>query len=182
MTPITLIARAIQKERSRADMSLSALASKAGLAKSTLSQLEAGQGNPSVETLWAIASALDIPFSFLFEAPQPEVTIIRADEGVQLSSEDSEMSATLLANCPPTSRRDLYRMQLHKGSVRRSGPHPQGTIEHAFIASGRVRLGPAGSSEELGPADYFRYPADVDHAYEALTDQAMLMLVIESPR
>lgn len=182
MTPIVLIARAIQKERSRAEMSLSALASKAGLAKSTLSQLEAGQGNPSVETLWAIASALNIPFSFLFETPQPEVTIIRADEGVQLSSEVSEMSATLLANCPPTSRRDLYRVQLHKGPVRQSGPHPQGTVEHAFVSSGRVRLGPTDDSEMLGPGDYFRYPADIGHVYESLTDQSVLLLVIESPR
>ncbi len=182
MTPGALIARAIQKERHRADLSLSALASKAGLAKSTLSQLEAGQGNPSVETLWSIASALDIPFSFLFETAEPELTLIRAEEGLRLSSEVSEFSATLLANCPPASRRDLYRVQLRKGSVRQSDPHPQGTLEHALVSSGRVRLGPLDATEELGSGDYFRYPADISHSYESLSDHAVLLLVMESPR
>ena len=45
-------------ERERAGMSLAELA-RAGLAKSTLSQLESGTGNPSLETLWALAMALD---------------------------------------------------------------------------------------------------------------------------
>lgn len=182
MTPGALIARAIQKERHRADLSLSALAAKAGLAKSTLSQLEAGQGNPSVETLWSIASALDIPFSFLFETPEPELTVIRAEEGVSLSSEVSEFSATLLANCPPSSRRDLYRVQLRSGTVRESDPHPQGTLEHVLVSAGRVKVGPRDTTEILGPGDYFRYPADVGHSYEALSAQAVLLLVMESPR
>ena len=50
MNPTELIASAIGRERERAGLSLSALAAKAGLAKSTLSQLEAGKGNPSIET------------------------------------------------------------------------------------------------------------------------------------
>jgi transcriptional regulator with XRE-family HTH domain len=182
MTPVAMIARAVQKERSRAGMSLSALAAQAGLAKSTLSQLEAGQGNPSVETLWAIASALNIPFSCLFETPQTELTVIRADEGLLLSSEVSAFSATLLAKCPPASQRDLYRVQLQKGSVKKSDAHPPGTIEYALVSSGRVRLGPEGATEEIGPGDYFRYPGDVSHSYEALSDCAVLLLVMESPR
>jgi len=68
MTPTAIIAAAIRRERELAQISLSALAAKAGLAKSTLSQLEGGKGNPNVETLWALATALGIPFSSLFEA------------------------------------------------------------------------------------------------------------------
>ena len=58
-------------------MSLSELARKAGIAKSTLSQLEAGSGNPSIETLWALCVALDIPFSRLIEEKRAAVTVIR---------------------------------------------------------------------------------------------------------
>ncbi len=182
MPPVKLIAEAIQRERSRAKMSLSALALQAGIAKSTLSQLEGGQGNPSLETLWAIASALDIPLSFLFETPKSEFSIIRADEGDQLSSDASTFSATLLADCPPSSRRDLYRVQLKSGSVRKSKPHPQATVEHAFICSGLVRLGPDDNMEEVGAGDYFRFPADINHSYESLSENAVFILIMESPR
>ena len=41
-------------------ISLTELARRAGLAKSTLSQLEAGTGNPSIETLWSLIAPATI--------------------------------------------------------------------------------------------------------------------------
>ena len=55
---ISLIAASIRRERDRSGLSLTELAKRAGIAKSTLSQLESGVGNPSVETLWALGVAL----------------------------------------------------------------------------------------------------------------------------
>src|SRR5690606_40680753 len=59
--PLDVIAAALRAERRRAGLSLGEVARKAGIAKSTLSQLESGAGNPSVETLWALSTALDMP-------------------------------------------------------------------------------------------------------------------------
>lgn len=182
MKPKALVANAIGRERQRAGMSLSALAVKADLAKSTLSQLEAGKGNPSIETLWAIACALDVPFSFLFEAPQPQSQLIRADEGVALSSEFPGFSAVLLDHCPPTSRRDLYRINLDRGALRNAEPHTQGTIEHVFVCHGTVRVGPLNAAEILNAADYMNYRADVAHFYEAVSETATILLVMETAR
>lgn len=181
MTPVNLIAKAIVKERSRAKMSLSALAAKAGVAKSTLSQLENGQGNPSIETLWAIASALDIPLSYLFETPKSEFVIVRADEGDHLASDASSLISTLLADCPPSRRRDIYRVTIKNGSVRKSSAHPEGTVEHAFVCSGKVKIGPDDNLKELNEGDYFRFPGDVEHSYESLTDNSIYILIMESP-
>lgn len=182
MKPNHIIADAIRRERELAQMSLSALAAKAGLAKSTLSQLETGKGNPNVETLWAIATALGIPFSALFESASTHSHLIRATEGVELTTDGASLAAVLLDKCPPDRRRDLYRVALRPGSVRRAEAHPRGTVEHAFVCSGRVRLGPAEAEAELGPGDYFRYVADVAHSYEALGDDALILLVMESLR
>ena len=165
-----------------AQISLSALAAKAGLAKSTLSQLEAGKGNPNVETLWAIATALNIPFSSLFESASSHCALIRVTEGVSLPSGRSDFAAVLLNKCPPDRRRDLYRISLKPGSVRQSEPHPRGTLEHAFLCSGQMRLGPVDGPAEMGPGDYFRYSGDVAHSYEALGEDALLLLVMDSPR
>jgi len=180
MKATELVANAIGRERKRAGLSLSALALKADLAKSTLSQLEAGKGNPSIETLWAIASALDIPFSFLFENITTSSQLIRAQEGAEMSSDSSSFSTVLLDKCPPMRRRDLYRINLLHGSVRKADPHPQGTVEHVFICDGLVRIGPAGGTEDIKSGDYFRYPADVAHSYEALSETASILLVMET--
>lgn len=181
MKATLLVSRSIVRERNRAGLSLSALAEKAGIAKSTLSQLEAGQGNPSLETLWSIATALDVPFNFLFEAPLPRTNLVRASEGEAISSNLSAHSATLLADCPPNRQRVLYRLELKGGAIRNVDPHHQGTIEHAFVCSGTVRLGPIGQEEEIGPGDYFRYPADETHHYESLTETSLLLIVMDTP-
>ena len=67
--PLDRIAASIRSERERTGLSLSELARSAGIAKSTLSQLESGAGNPSLETLWALSVALDVPFSRLVDHP-----------------------------------------------------------------------------------------------------------------
>src|SRR6185369_11849453 len=85
--PLAAIAAALRFERERAGLSLSELARRAGLAKSTLSQLEAGAGNPSVETLWALGVALNVPFSQLVEPPAPQVRVVRAGEGPRVPSD-----------------------------------------------------------------------------------------------
>ena len=52
--PLATIAAALRRERERVGISIAELARRAGVAKSTLSQLEAGTGNPSIETLWSL--------------------------------------------------------------------------------------------------------------------------------
>ncbi len=61
--PLEVIAASLRRERRRSGLSLTELARRAGIAKSTLSQLESGTGNPSLETLWAICVALDVPLT-----------------------------------------------------------------------------------------------------------------------
>lgn len=182
MSPNILIAQAICREREAAGLSLSALATRAGLAKSTLSQLEAGKGNPNVETLWAIATALGLPFSALFEAASDHRALIRADQGRALSSDDAGFAAVLLDRSPPNRRRDLYRLRLAPGSTRNAAPHPRGTLEHAFVCAGSVRLGPVEAPETLAPGDYFRFRGDLPHFYSAPEGPALLLVLMDAPR
>ncbi|MFC9675739.1 helix-turn-helix domain-containing protein [Streptomyces sp. NPDC056949] len=55
----------IRLRRQQRGMSAAEMARGAGLSKATLSQLEAGNGNPTIDTLDAIAIALRIPIADL---------------------------------------------------------------------------------------------------------------------
>ncbi|WP_405870302.1 MULTISPECIES: helix-turn-helix domain-containing protein [unclassified Streptomyces] len=177
--PLGWIAAALRRERTRAGLSLSELAKRAGIAKSTLSQLEAASGNPSMETIWALAVALGVPFSTLVEPPAPAVQVIRAGEGPTVHSEQSSYTATLLSASPPGARRDIYHVWLEPGTVRDSQPHIPGTMEHIVVRAGKVKAGPLGEQAELGPGDYMAYRGDVPHAYEALAPGTTFVLVMQ---
>jgi mannose-6-phosphate isomerase-like protein (cupin superfamily) len=46
------------------------------------------------------------------------------------------------------------------GAGKPSEPHPVGTLEHLYVISGRVRVGPADGPVELSAGDFVRYPGD----------------------
>ncbi len=177
--PLATIAAAVRRERERVGVSIAELARRAGVAKSTLSQLEAGSGNPSIETLWSLGVALGVPFSRLVEPPAPAVRVIRAGQGPRLHSDHADFTATLLAAGAPHTRRDLYVMEFEPGTPRTADPHLPGSVEHVVVAAGRVKAGPSGETVELGPGDYVTFPGDVPHVYEALEPGTWAVLALE---
>jgi transcriptional regulator with XRE-family HTH domain len=177
--PLAVIAHSLRRERARTGLSLSEVAKRAGIAKSTLSQLEAASGNPSVETLWALCVALDVPFSRLVDPPRPRVQIIRAGEGPAVRSERASYVATVLSSCPPNARRDIALITAEPGSVRESDPHMPGVVEHVVLAAGRARVGPTEEPVEIGPNDYVAYPGDAEHVFEALEPGTVAVMISE---
>ena len=177
--PLDVISTSLRRERARAGLSLTEVARRAGVAKSTLSQLEAGTGNPSVETLWALCVALDIQFAQLVEPPRPRIQVIRANEGPAVHTERGDYSATLVASCPPNARRDIYRIAVEKGPGRRSDPHMPGVVEHVVLSTGRALVGFADEPVELDPGDYIGYPGDLPHVFQALESGTTAVLVSE---
>lgn len=177
--PIEAIAASVRRERERHGISLTELARRANVAKSTLSQLEAGGGNPGIETLWALAVALDVPFSRLVEPAEEPVQVIRAGQGAVIRAEHAPFGAALLSACPPGARRDLHVMTAEPGGARDAHAHIRGTVEHVVVSAGRWRAGPAGGEVELGPGDYARFPGDRAHSYEALECGSAAVLVME---
>ena len=177
--PLDAIAFSLRRERERAGLSLSELAKRAGIAKSTLSQLESASGNPSVETLWALSVALDVPFARLIEPGRPKVQIIRKGEGPAVFSERANYVATVLSACPPNARRDLYLLAAEPGGIRESEPHMPGVVEHMVLCSGRARVGLTDDPMEISPGDYIAYPGDLPHIFEALEPDTTAVLVSE---
>lgn len=178
-SPVTAVASAVRRERERHGLSLAELARRSGLAKSTLSALESGSGNPGIETLWALAVALGVPFSRLVDFPAEEVRVIRAGEGASIPAERAAYAATMLAACPPGARRDLHLVTAEPGSPRCADAHIPGTVEHLIVVAGRWRAGPDDGAVELGPGDYVRFAGDRPHRYEAMAPAGVAVLVME---
>lgn len=179
-TQMERLAHAIRRERERQNLSLSETAKRAGIGKSTLSQLESASGNPSVETLWAIATVLGVQLSQLLAPERTPVAVIRRGEAMPLPSTDSDYTAALLTASPPHARRDVYLNQQEPGAPRIAQPHPPGTVEHIIVSQGRLRLTVDGTSTDAAPGDYVRHPGDALHIYEALEPGTMFICIVES--
>jgi transcriptional regulator with XRE-family HTH domain len=175
---VRAVAANVRALRLQAGLTLADLAAAAGLGKSTLAQLESGRANPSVETLWAIAAALQVPFARLVEEQRQPLRVVRArDVPAMRSAEAPGWAGRLLAAGDRRGTFDLYSLDLSAGSARHADAHHAGVVEHLVVVTGRLIVGPQSSPVELGAGALVTFAADVPHVYEALDDVHAVLLM-----
>lgn len=160
--------------------SLSELARQSSIAKGTLSQLEAGTGNPTIETVFSLSNALQVPVSeLLTERSVPEVVLVRSADVEVLSS--NAVDLRLLRRLDLADKvLEIYDQRVRPGEVQRTEGHPG--LEHVVVTAGVLRVGPEGRQFELGPGDYVCYPGDVPHVYETVGGPVTSVLMLEYPK
>jgi len=179
------VAQRLKARRVEKGLSINELARQAGVAKSNLARLEAGDGNPSLETLWALSDALGINARELIEPQTAGLRLMPAQQGVDAQqgfdaeAEAARFGVTLLSTCPAGAMRDLYRAAFEPGPARLSEPHAEGTVEHVILLSGKARVGPVAAAKTLGPGDYVTFAANTRHVYEALEAGTTAIIVME---
>jgi transcriptional regulator with XRE-family HTH domain len=168
------VGRVIRTHRGAQGKSLGDLARASGLSKTILAKIEAGDGNPSLETLWKISRALRVPLGeVLGEDEGPRMRVIRHGAGEELHA-DSGMSAWLLHADGRERRTEVFELRFDAGVEQHAEPHLPGTEELVVCTRGRMRVGPAGDQAELEAGDAVWFAADVAHGYAGLRDSRAL--------
>ena len=80
------IGRQVRRLRKRLDMRVTELAGLAGLSSGMLSKIENGLTSPSLATLQALSTALNVPVTALFQQfeARPEATFVPAGQGLEI--------------------------------------------------------------------------------------------------
>lgn len=78
----------IRKKRKSENMTISALAKKAGVSDSYISQLERGLIDPSVSVLRKIAAAMNVPLSSFFDEEYEKPLITRLNDRTTICEQD----------------------------------------------------------------------------------------------
>jgi transcriptional regulator with XRE-family HTH domain len=179
---VKAIAANVRRLRAARGLSAAALARASGVARATLAELEAGRGNPTVETLYGIASVLGVTLADLLVAAEaPAVHVVRAGEGPQVTG--PVLHARLLRQAAvDRARVEVYEITVLPGRPRRADPHPGGVTEQLLVHAGRLRVGPEQDPAELGPGDFVAFDGSVAHVYEAIGGETVsATLVMVSP-
>jgi transcriptional regulator with XRE-family HTH domain len=177
---VKVVGTNLRRLRAERHLSLSDLARSSGVAKATLSALEGGRGNPTVETLSALAAALQIPFGDLITDADPApVTVVRSDEGTDIPGTANDLR--LIARFRPGSTIELYEATWPKRSTRNAGGHGPGTREHVLVTRGGLKVGPVGREVGLAGGDYATFAADEPHLYEARAGTRALLIMQWAP-
>ena len=175
----TAVGQRLRALREARGITLSALAKRAGIGKATLSRLETGVQNPTLETLYAVTGQLGVPLAAVLAPPPAE-----SDSTPPVVISGAAVEGALLAVFDePTATYELYRLLIRAGASQTSPAHPTGVTEHLTVFAGVVQAGPAGAPRRAGPGEYLSWASDVPHTYAAVgADDVQASLLIRSPR
>jgi transcriptional regulator with XRE-family HTH domain len=173
------LARSLKRRRLERAISLSELARRAGVSKATLSSLERGTGNPSVDTVWALARALNVPFGDLFDGAEDDVIQVHRIEDAQIVTQEDGFRGRRLLSRQGRGGFELYVLELARGTKHDAAAHSPGVVEHVMVIEGRAEVGPDDDAAALGAGDYLTFAADLPHHYHALAGSARLLLLTD---
>jgi transcriptional regulator with XRE-family HTH domain len=140
------------------------LARDAGVPRSTIANLESGEGNPSLAVLVKVAQALAVPIDELLASPRAMVRHWRADE-VELRTKGRGVTLRPLVPEPvPDSLMDL--MDFEPGAIMGGTPHLPGTREFFTCLAGKVRITVAGDAFEVDTGEVLAFPGNLPHSYQ----------------
>lgn len=164
LTPV--VGANLRRLRVRRGLSLERLAGIAQVSRAMLSQIELNQSTPTINVVWRIASALEVPFSALISARgEGGTAVLRAADSKILSSRDGGFTSRALFPFDAPHRVELYELKLAAGAAEEAQPHPAGTVENLVVTGGRLEVDVAGERHALGTGDAMLFHADVAHAY-----------------
>jgi transcriptional regulator with XRE-family HTH domain len=162
----SVLGQNLRRLRTRRGLSLERLAERSGVSRAMLSQVELGNSTPTINVLWKISSALEVPFSTLItEGRQEPVAVLRAESSKLLTSHDGRFSSRALFPFGGQRRVEFYELRLAPGAVENAEPHSPGTVENLVVSSGAVEIAVKDKEVHLEVGDAVVFHADVPHAY-----------------
>jgi transcriptional regulator with XRE-family HTH domain len=178
---VKTIAANVRRLRAARGLSAAGLARASGVARATLAELEAGRANPTVETLYGVASVLGVTLAdLLVEVEAPAVHVVRAGKGPAVTG--AVLEARLLRQAAVQQARvEFYELRVLPGRPRRADPHVAGVVEQLLVHEGRLRCGPEAEPVVLDPGDFVAFDGSVAHVYEAVDGPVLAALVMLSP-
>jgi transcriptional regulator with XRE-family HTH domain len=172
-----ILAANLRRERTRRGLSLSELSRLSRIGKATLSQVESATGNPTIETVFSLSRALELPISELLEKSAADgVTVVRAADAEVLSGEGVDLR--------PLRRIEsgggiveVYDQQVRAGTRQPSLGHVG--VEHTVVQAGVLTVEVEGRQWELGPGDYIAFDALLPHTYAATEGPVRSVLLLQ---
>ena len=157
----------LRRLRTERGLSLEGLARSSGVSRAMLSQIELGQSAPTINVLWKIARALELPFSALMSAPGQAAgtRVIQAARTKRLTSLDGAFASRALFPADDARRVEFYELTLRLGGVEEAEAHARGTRENLVVSHGTVEIEVPDGTHRLGPGDAIVFDADVPHTY-----------------
>lgn len=161
-----IIAQNLKKLREDRKLSLDNLSKLTGVSKSMLGQIERGEVNPTVSTVWKISNGLKISFTQLMSRPEAGIEVVEKAEIQPLLEDDGKFRNYPVFPYDSTRRFETYLLEIDAGGYLSAEAHPKGTEEFITVFSGEITISVNNENFIIVEGNSIRFKADNTHEYK----------------
>lgn len=160
-----IIAENLKRLRRDRNLSLGQLAELSGISKVMLSQIEKGETNPTINTIWKIANGLKIPYTALLDQQEHASFVIhKSDINVQIVENGHYRLYCYYPNTPHRNF-ELFQIELDEGCRYTSIGHAERSEEYIMVLEGELTLEVNDTVYILRSNDSISFTASAEHVY-----------------
>ncbi len=159
------LASRLQELRSKRNLTQEALSKLADLPRSTIANLESGNGNPSLINLSKISEALSVPIEHLLTPTKAVTKLVRSSDLKKITRLGGELMITKLIP-DPIQGMEIDKIEINPKAKMRGIPHATGTREYFHCVSGEFLVTVEDEIFELSRGDVLTFPGESRHSYE----------------
>jgi len=168
----------LQRIRKQRGLSLDKVAEATGVSKGTLHQIERGDTQPTVTTVWKIATGLNLSLSSLLKDDEAAVSIVSRKEMPDVTEDNGKCKIYMLFPYDPETRIETFTITMDAGARYTSSPHNKGVSEYITVVSGAFELQVRDQVHSLHKGDAIRFAGNVTHSYINRSGEETILQVI----
>lgn len=173
------VGRNLHRLRTRQGLSLQQLANRSGVSRAMLNQIELGRSVPTINVVFKIARAFDLPFSALLAVPDTQsARVLRACDAKVLTSPSGAFSSRALFPFDTGRKAEFYELRLRAHASEHAEAHTDGTIENLVVVHGYLDIEVESDVFKLAPGDAILFQANRPHVYRNRGDQDVLSYLV----
>ena len=143
-----------------------------------LGQIERGEVNPTITTVWKIANGLKISFSELLSRPTAGHEVVDIASVQPLLEDDGHYRNYLVFPFEENRRFEMLYIELDPGSHLNADPHPEGTQEYITVFSGELAVDVNGETLAAKDRCSISFAADRPHRYENISSEVCRLSMV----
>lgn len=173
-----IIAENLKTLRLERNLSLGQLSELSGVSKVMLSQIEKGDTNPTINTIWKIANGLKVPYTALLEQQEDDTTIVKKSEIAIQTGDNKHYRIFCFYPNTPQRNFELFQIELDAGHSYTSIGHSEKSQEYIMVLEGNLHLAINNETYDLHPDDTICFTASAKHIYASNGTETLKAVII----
>lgn len=161
----SVIGNNLKDIRVKRDLSLDNVAKLTGVSKGMLGQIERGQSNPTVSTLWKIATGLKVSFSSLIDEGYEDLKVINQNDINPILEDNDKMKLYPIFPFDVKTGFEILTIELQPCCNRISTPHNDGVEEYIIVTEGEIEIKVNEKIYGLKKGNSIRFMGNRPHEY-----------------